>query len=69
MKRKYLNFDPSKGYILGPNIFYECLRCGDVLPSQPEDGLGCSCRNIFIDVDAGRISVKDDSLLKIFEKD
>lgn len=68
MGRNYLVFDPLKGYPSGKNVFYECERCGDSIPSQPDDGIGCSCRNIFIDVDAGRVSVKDETKFKVFEK-
>lgn len=66
--RKYLTFDPTKGYPAAANIFYECLSCGGVVPSMPDDSLCCSCRNVCIDIDAGRVSVKDDAKLKIFTK-
>lgn len=64
---KYIEFDSASGYPSGSFVFYECIKCGGILPSLPDRGIGCSCRNIFIDVDAGRISIKDDSLLRIFE--
>lgn len=67
-RRSYLNFDPVAGYPAGPDIFYECSKCGGVIPSEPKDGIGCSCRNIFIDVDAGRVSIRDDSMMKIFKE-
>lgn len=66
MSRKYIQFDPTKGYPVGDNIFYECGECGGVIPSKPQDGIGCSCRNIFIDVDAGRVSIKDSSKFRVF---
>jgi len=67
MKRRiYLN--PVAGYPAGPDIFYECSRCKDVIASEPEDGIGCSCKNIFIDVDAGRVSVRDESMMQIFRE-
>jgi hypothetical protein len=65
-QRSYVPFDPRSGYPTGDNLYYECTICGDTLPSLPEDGIGCSCRNIFIDVDAGRMSVRDDSKIKLF---
>jgi len=64
--RIYRSFDPNIGYPVGKNLYYECLRCGDVLPSEPEDGTRCTCRNILIDVDAGRISIEDHALVKLF---
>jgi hypothetical protein len=67
MKKDYLVFDPRNGYPRGKDIFYECERCGDIIPSQPEDGIGCTCRNIFIDVDAGRVSVKEATKFSVFK--
>jgi hypothetical protein len=64
--KSYLNLDLNQGYPAGKDIFYECGQCGDVIPSQPKESLCCSCGNICIDVDAGRISVKDHSLFKVF---
>lgn len=68
MVRVYLNFNPAEGYPVGPSTFYECSKCGDVIPSNPVEGTGCTCRNIFVDVDAGRISVRDDSKMKVFKE-
>ncbi|KUM52367.1 hypothetical protein AR688_08680 [Rheinheimera sp. EpRS3] len=67
-ERRYLNFNLDHGYPVGKGIYYECIICGDVIPSHPEEGMGCSCRNIFIDVDAGRVSIKNESQFKAFEK-
>lgn len=64
--RNVLNFEPSNGYPAGKNIYYECLRCGSVLPSQPEDNQACSCCNVVIDVDAGRVSIRDHSQFRVF---
>lgn len=65
-KRNYIAFNPSDGYPARLGHFYECMRCGDVVPSVPKETGGCRCDNIFIDVDAGRIAVKDVSRLKLF---
>ena len=43
----------------GPNIFYKCKLCGGVIPSQPNDNIGCECGNIFIDIDYFRLDVED----------
>lgn len=43
----------------GRDIYYRCLRCGDVIPSQPKDNVGCRCRNIYIDVDWFRLVVEN----------
>lgn len=64
--RKYIESDLMLGYPSGSFVFYECVKCGDILPGLPDRGIGCSCRNIFIDVDAGRVSVKYSPLLRMF---
>lgn len=43
----------------GRDIYYRCKQCGDLIPSQPKDNIGCKCGNVFIDVDAFRLAVKD----------
>jgi hypothetical protein len=57
--RRYLEIDDSKGYPAGDAIRYECLACGDTLLSLPEHAVACKCRNLILDVEAGRFSVKD----------
>ena len=64
--RTYHSYNPKQGYPAGSNLYYECQKCGDVVPSLPKDSIFCSCRNIAIDVDYGRISIKDYSLVKLF---
>ena len=49
----------------GPNVYYRCRKCGVVIPSQPEDNVGCECGNVFIDVDYHRLIVKDFSDLEV----
>lgn len=41
------------------DIFLRCGKCGEAIPSQPEDSVGCKCGNIFIDVDYLRLAVED----------
>ena len=65
-QRIYQAFDPSGGYPASSHLFYECLRCGEVVPSLPKDSLNCTCWNICIDVDYGRIAVEDHSKVKVF---
>ena len=69
MQRRYLTFNPKAGYPAGPRLFYVCERCGDVLASQPDDNTHCRCRNVIIDIDYGRFSVEDCSLVRLFEAD
>jgi hypothetical protein len=66
-KPTYLTFDPSLGFPTGKYLFYECGICGDVIPSRPEHSVTCSCNNLAIDADAGRLSCKDQSKLRLFK--
>lgn len=68
MSRKYLFINPFGGYPTGPDIFNECGICGDSIPSQPENAVACSCRNIVVDADAGRVSVKDKGKFKVYRE-
>jgi hypothetical protein len=68
-KRTYCSFDPQKGYPAGKNLYYECTKCGGVVSSLPEDSVSCGCRNICIDVDYGRVAVKDHQFMKVFSEE
>lgn len=57
--RECLKVDVSKGFPAGESIHYRCLVCGEALPSMPQYAVACQCRNIIVDVDAGRVTVKD----------
>lgn len=65
-KRMYLKAGIPRGFPASDNLYYECLRCGDVVPSLPNDNIACSCENIAIDVDYGRVHVDDPSQLRAF---
>ena len=43
----------------GQGIYYRCTTCGGVIPSQPDDNVGCECGNLFIDIDYFRLAVRD----------
>jgi hypothetical protein len=64
--RTYYSFNPQSGYPAGKDLYYECLRCGDVIHSLPIESMMCSCRNIAIDIEYGRVSIKDHSMVKTF---
>jgi hypothetical protein len=66
--RKYFTFDPAHGYPKSRHISYECLICGEVVSSEPPENIGCTCGNVFIDVDAGRLSVGDEKKMRAFRK-
>ena len=66
--RTYHSLDVATGYPAGESMFYECLRCGDVVPSLPDDSMCCRCRNIMIDVDYGRIRIEDPGRARLFSE-
>ncbi len=68
MAKIYLNFDHDAGYPAGDDIYYECLLCGESIPSVPSDHIGCRCGNVVVDVDYGRLSVGDLPHFKIYRK-
>lgn len=59
--------DFAKGYPAGKDMFYECRLCKIQISSQPKVFQTCECGNISIDIDAGRVTVKDYSKFKIFQ--
>jgi hypothetical protein len=62
-----VDFRPSDGYPAGPDLYYKCLQCGILVPSFPTENIGCECRNIFIDVESGRVSVKKDDRIRLIK--
>ncbi len=64
--REYIPFDSATGYPFGKALYYECLKCGQSIPSQPEGVAECACKNISIDGDVARVGVLDHSLMKIY---
>jgi hypothetical protein len=60
-----IDFNPADGYPAGPNLYYKCLQCGILVPSYPAENIGCECRNIFIDVESGRISIKKNEGIRL----
>ena len=51
----------------GKEIFYRCMSCGGVIPSEPRDNVGCSCGNIFIDIDYFRLAVRDQTKFQVVQ--
>ncbi len=63
--KTYVDFDPKAGYPRAADLFYECETCHALLSSMPTDNTHCDCYNILIDVEAGRMAVKDNSLIRL----
>jgi hypothetical protein len=52
-------FDPKVSNPWGEGVYYQCERCGVRLDSMSPRGVACSCQNLALDVDAGRIAALD----------
>lgn len=66
VSREYTRFDPDEGYPAARDLFYECVKCGVVIPSLPTDNVRCRCGNVTVDLDAGRLSVRNDTELRLY---
>jgi ribosomal protein S26 len=64
--RREIHFNPKRCWPSAEGLFYQCMRCGEVIPSKPAVCTGCRCRNIFIDVDAGRLAAEHEDAIKLF---
>jgi hypothetical protein len=47
------------------DLFYHCLDCDGIIPSVPNDNVGCDCGNVFIDKDYWRLVVADLSKMEV----
>lgn len=65
-----IEIDEKKGYPSGKWLYYECLLCGDRKSTviHRESGF-CKCRNLHIDVDSCRVSVKEPGTVRLLEID
>lgn len=56
---------PANGYPANHDLFIECLNCGDLTPTLPNENIGCKCLNVFIDVESGRVSIKQEKKIRL----
>ena len=49
------------------DLYYHCLDCGGIIPSVPNDNIGCDCGNVFIDKDYWRLVVADLSKMEVLK--
>jgi hypothetical protein len=64
MTRSELEIVPKKYHNISEipmdeNIFYHCLNCDGIIPSLPDESVGCACGKVFIDKDYWRLIVDD----------
>lgn len=62
------NFKSTSDVPRDEGIFYRCVDCGVVIPSVPDDNIGCACGNVFIDKDYWRLVVVDLTKLEVVRK-
>jgi hypothetical protein len=53
--------------LVSDRTFYQCTNCWSILRSNPSDNEYCVCRNVSVDVDAGRAGAKDERLLRVLQ--
>jgi hypothetical protein len=61
-------FNPNRHYSRRPNISFECLLCGQQLPSLIMYAIACPCGNLVLAADAGRISAKNPHQVEVVER-
>ena len=66
-KKEYVPFSPNAtgGYLAASDLYFECRNCGETVPSLPNENAYCKCRNIIVDIEAGRVSVKRPMEMKL----
>lgn len=68
-----IEFDETKGYPYGMDLFYECQICQRIVPSLPDKKnrdteVECSCGNLIVDADAGRLYVSKPNSVKLYKR-
>jgi len=51
------DYDDTANVPKDDDIWYRCMHCGKMIPSVPDDNVGCECGNVFIDKDCWRLVV------------
>lgn len=68
MKCVEIDYDESKGYPTGEGLYYECKRCGSRVSTVNIREAGfCKCRNLHIDVDYCRVSIKSPGSVRLLD--
>lgn len=64
-KQRIIPYDPTAPNPIGNGVFYQCLICGDKIDSTVVNAVACSCRNLVVDADAGRITGRKPEKIQI----
>ena len=68
MKYVEIDFDESNGYPTGEGLYYECKICDSRVSTVNIKEAGfCDCRNLHVDIDYCRISVKAPGTVRLVE--
>lgn len=51
------------------DLFYKCLDCDTIIPSVPDDNIGCECGNVYIDRDYWRLVVVNFKKFVVLKKE
>jgi ABC-type ATPase with predicted acetyltransferase domain len=60
---KYVQYDFTKGWPIGADLFYECQNCGEAIASNKHGE--CKCGNVYVDIGAARAGAEDESKVRI----
>lgn len=52
----------------GNDIYYECTKCNNIIPSIPKDNINCNCLNIGIDKDMNRLFIEEYQYFRILRR-
>jgi hypothetical protein len=71
LRVKRLEWELGQPYPAGRRYVYACKRCGVTVESLPThvEPWSCACRNITVDADAGRCSVRDHAWFEVLERE
>jgi hypothetical protein len=58
--------DFGTGWPSGEELFYECLKCGVIIPST-QDGQ-CECGGVYVDAGYGRAGADDISQVRLLKR-
>ncbi len=62
------DYDDTSNVPKDDDLWYRCTDCGAMIPSVPDDNIGCECGNLFIDKDYWRFVVVDIRKLEVLKK-
>lgn len=68
MRFSVVKCDFAEGLPVGDDTYYECLRCGAIIPTHTSQSGECLCGNFQIDTGYARIDVEDLTQVRLLRK-